>query len=205
MGIAELAHSSMVIKSATAKVTPLRALRTINRTATTKKAQAVLTAESVIIVCLLFGSPLVLMARIVPVADVMPGIIETRMPAKLPVMTDKIDDLLAFLSNLGCSILCLGILGFVTSEVKRVGVPNNPARAGNKTGEDNPMGEYTEILDIAKPKNPERINRNAANKIPTMEGILPFFPKMSILPFSVIIISNEMAISTHSIISLKVE
>jgi hypothetical protein len=145
------------------------------------------------------------MARIVPVAEVIPGIIETRIPAKLPVTTDKIDAFFAFLSNLGCSILCFGIFGFVASEVKRVGVPNNPTRAGNKTGEGSPMGEFTEMLNVAKPKSPERKKRNAANKIPSIEGNLPRFPKISILPFSVIIISSEIAISTHSIISLKVE
>ena len=200
-----MAHSSTVIKSATASVTPLRALRIMNRTATTKNAQAVFTAESVIIVCLLFDSALVVMAIIVPVAEVIPEIIETSIPAKLPVTTDKIEAFLDALSNLGCSILCFGIFGFVISEVKRVGVPKSPARAGNKTGEGSPMGEFRGTLDIDKPKSPERKKRNAANKIPSIEGNLPRFPKISILPFSVIIISNKIASSTHNIISLNAE
>jgi hypothetical protein len=177
----------------------------MNRTATTKNAQAVFTAESVMIVCLLFDSALVVMAIIVPVADVIPEIIETRIPAKLPVTIDRMDAFLAFLSNLGCSILCFGIFGFVNSEVKRVGVPNSPAKAGNKTGEGNPTGEFRETLDIDKPKSPERKKRDAANNIPTMDGILPCFPKISILPFSVIIISSKIAISTQNIISLNAE
>jgi len=52
------------------------------------------------------------------VAEVIPGIIETRIPPRLPVMIDMIEDFLAFLSNVGDSIVCLGITGFVLKDVK---------------------------------------------------------------------------------------
>ena len=199
------AHSSTAINSLAARVAPLLALRMIKSTTTTKKAQAVLTAERVIIVCLLSDSPRAFMARIVPVAEVMPGMMDTRTPARLPVTIDKTDDFLVFLSSRGFSIICSGITGFVISEVKRVGVPKSPASAGNKTGDDNPIGESRGKSSITMPKIPERKNTNVANNIPTIEGVMPFVPKSSILPFSVAIISIEIAINTHSMISRRVE
>ena len=72
-----------------ARVAPLLDLRIINITTTTKKAHAVLTADNVTIVCLLLDSPLTFIARTVPVAEVIPGMIETKIPPKLPVITDR--------------------------------------------------------------------------------------------------------------------
>ncbi len=132
---------------------PLLALRIINRTTTTKNAQAVFTAESVTMVCLLSDSPLAFIASIVPVADVIPGIIETKIPPKLPVITDNTDAFLPFKSKVKLSVICFGIFGFVKRDVNSVGVPNNPARAGNKTGEGRPTGESTEKFKIIDPKN----------------------------------------------------
>jgi len=165
-----LVHSLTEISSFAASVAPLRDLRIINKTTTTKKAQAVLTAESVTIVCLLSDSPLAFIARIVPVALVIPGIIETRTPPKLPVIIDKMEDFLVLLSKRGSSIICFGITGFVIRDSKRVGVPNKPARAGNKTGEDKPIGESTGTPKIIIPKIPDKKKTNKANIIPEIDG-----------------------------------
>ncbi len=45
-----------------------------------------------------------------------------------------------------------------------MGVPNRPASAGNRTGEDRPMGESNEKSSIMMPNIPERANTNVANK-----------------------------------------
>ena len=87
-------HSLIVISSMMARVAPLLDRWMIKSTMTTKKAQAVLTAESVMMVCLLSDSPLNVMERIVPVAEVIPGIMETRIPAPEP---EKIERNVCFL------------------------------------------------------------------------------------------------------------
>lgn len=143
-GISRAFHSSTAISCFTASVAPLLDRRIMKSTTTTKKAQAVFTAESVMMVCRLSDSPRAVIARMVPVADVMPGIIETRMPPKLPVITDRIEDFFVLVSRTGIVRSCLGIVGLVKSEVRSVGVPKRPARAGNNTGEESPMGESTE-------------------------------------------------------------
>ena len=114
-----------------------------NITTTTKKAQAVLTAESVTIVCLLLDSPRAFIARTVPVADVIPGIIDTRIPPKLPVITDKEQDFFVDSSRTGSLIVCVGIAGFVIRDVIKVGVPKRPESAGNNTGDESPIGDST--------------------------------------------------------------
>lgn len=77
-----------------ARVAPLLDLRMMNNTMTTKNAHAVFTAESVIIVCLLSDSPRKVMERIVPVAEVIPGMMDTRMPAPDP---DRMERKVCFL------------------------------------------------------------------------------------------------------------
>ena len=113
-GINKLFHLLTVISSLTAIAAPLLGLSIINNTAVTKNAQAVLTAERVTIVCLLSASPLAVIARTVPVADVIPGTIETKIPARLPVIVDNI--VFPFSLIIGFSIICLGIFGLVRYE-----------------------------------------------------------------------------------------
>ena len=193
------------MSSLAASVAPLLDLKMIKRTTTTKKAQAVFTAERVTIVCFLSDSPRTFIARTVPVADVIPGMIDTRTPAKLPVITDKIVYFLVFLSSLGSSMICSGITGFVINEVKSVGVPKRPAKAGNNTGDENPTGESNGISKITRPTTPDRMKTKMAKSIPKIEGARPFNPKSAILPFSVAIISIGIATKTHSMISRSVE
>ena len=82
-------HSFTVMSSMIASVAPLLDRCMIKRTMTTKKAQAVLTADSVIMVCLLSDSPRKVMERMVPVAEVIPGMMETRIPAPDPEKMDR--------------------------------------------------------------------------------------------------------------------
>ena len=199
-----MVHSDIEISSFAASVAPLLDLSIINKTTTTKKAQAVFTAESVTIVCFLFDSPRAFIARIVPVAEVIPGIIETRIPPRLPVITDNDDDFLVFLSNTGSSIVCFGITGLVIREVSNVGVPNRPASAGNKTGEESPIGELTGTLKIIIPKKPDKINTKIAKDMPTKDGAMPPFFNRSIRAFSVPIIRIEIASKTKNMIFLRV-
>jgi len=159
-------HSSNAISSPTAIVAPLLALSIMNSAAITKKPHAVFTADSVIIVCFLSDSPLAVIANIVPVEELIPGIKETSMPARLPVITEIIDAFFSFLSNLIFSITCNGIFGFVIIDVSSVGSPKSPASAGKRTGEDIPIGESTGQSNITSPKMPEITNIKAANKIP---------------------------------------
>lgn len=187
-----------------ARVAPLRARRIINKTTTTKKAQAVLTAERVIIVCLLSASPRVFIARMVPVAEVIPGMIETRTPAKDPVIIDKIPDFFVVASSEGFTIFCFGIFGFVISDVSRVGKPNKPDNAGNNTGESSPIGDETGRSSATNPNMPERMKRNSAKIMPRIAGKIPVVPKSVILPFSVAIIRMVIARRTKNIISCRV-
>lgn len=83
-------HSLIVMRSITASVAPLLDRNIMKRTATTKNAHAVLTAERVTMVCLEFDSPLAFIARIVPVAEVIPGMIDTNSPANDPVIIERV-------------------------------------------------------------------------------------------------------------------
>ena len=89
-------------------------------------------------------------------------------------------------------------------EVKRVGVPKSPASAGNKTGDDNPIGESTYISKTIMPKIPDNIKTNKAKNIPKIEGKTPLLSNNSILLFSVPIIRIDIAIKTNNMISCKV-
>jgi hypothetical protein len=140
----------------------------------------------------------------VPVAEVIPGMIDTRIPPKLPVVTERKQDFLVFVSREGSIIFCFGITGFVIREVIKVGVPKRPESAGNRTGDERPIGESTGTSKIKSPKKPERMKTNKAKSIPAIEEETPFFLKMSIFAFSVPIIRIEIAIKTNSIISLNV-
>lgn len=60
-----------------ASAAPLRGRRIINNTTITENADAVLTDESVTIVCSFPDPSRAFIARIVPVADVIPGMIDT--------------------------------------------------------------------------------------------------------------------------------
>ena len=199
-------HSSNAISSPIAIVAPLLARSITNSATITKKPHAVFTDDNVMMVCFLSDSPLAVIASIVPVEELMPGINETSMPAKLPVITDIIDAFFALLSNLTFSIICEGIFGFVIMDVSSVGSPKSPARAGKRTGDDRPIGESTGQSNITKPKIPEMMNIINANNIPKTYGSFPcFILKSSILPFSVAISKIDIAISTQNIISLNVE
>ena len=197
-------HSETDISSLAANVAPLLDRMIIKRTTTTKKAQAVLTAERVTIVCLLSDSPRAFIARIVPVAEVIPGIIDTSIPPQLPVIIDKDDDFLVFLSKTGSSISCSGIKGLVNNEVSNVGIPKRPANAGNRTGDDIPIGESTGTSKIIMPKNPDRRKTKTANNMPKTEETAPPAPKILILAFSVPIIRIEIASKTQNMISRRV-
>lgn len=159
-------------------------------------AHAVFTADKVTIVCLELDSPLAFIAKIVPVADVIPGIIETSSPANEPVIIDRIPPFFVLLSNFGSSIICFGMLGCVAREVSRVGRPNNPDSAGKRTGEFNPMGDSTAISKMMRPKIPERRKTNNANPIPFMVGSIFFVEFSGILAFSVPIIKIVIQIKT---------
>ena len=153
-----------------ASVAPLLARRMIKRTTTTKNAQAVFTAESVIIVCRLSASPRVFIARMVPVAEVIPGMIDTRTPAADPVMIESIPDFFVVLSSFGSTMFCFGMFGFVRREVNKVGNPKRPESAGKSTGESKPIGDETGISNAMSPNIPERTKRNVAKSIPNIEG-----------------------------------
>ena len=109
------------------------------------------------------------------------------------------------MSSLSFSIFCSGITGFVISELRSVGVPKSPARAGNRTGASNPIGESNIKSRMTSPNMPDRKNTNVANSMPAIAGVLPLVPNSSILAFSVANISIDIAISTHTIISCSVE
>ena len=153
-----------------ASVAPLLARRMIKRTTTTKNAQAVFTAESVIIVCRLSASPRVFIARMVPVAEVIPGMIDTRTPAADPVMIESIPDFFVVLSSFGSTMFCFGMFGFVRREVNKVGNPKRPESAGKSTGESKPIGDETGISNAMSPNIPERRNRNVAKIMPKIDG-----------------------------------
>ena len=193
------------MSSFTASAAPLRGLRIINNTMMTENALAVLTEESVTIVCSFPDPSLAFMARIVPVADVIPGMIDTSIPARLPVIIDNIEDLFSSAVSVSFSIFCSGITGFVISELRSVGIPNSPASAGNNTGASSPIGESREKSRITRPKTPERKNTNVANNIPETAGRIPLAPKSSIFAFSVASIRIDIAISIQTMISCRVE
>ena len=65
----------------------------INKTIITEKALAVFTEDKVTIVCSFPDPSRAFIARIVPVADVIPGMMETSTPAKVPVIIDSMEDL----------------------------------------------------------------------------------------------------------------
>ena len=92
VGIIKAVHSSTEISSLTASAAPLRGRSIINNTIMTEKELAVLTEESVTIVCSLPDPSRAFIARIVPVAEVIPGMIETRIPARLPVSIERTED-----------------------------------------------------------------------------------------------------------------
>lgn len=203
-GINKLFHLLTMISSLTAIAAPLLGLRIINKTAVTKNAQAVLTADNVINVCFLSVSPLAVMAITVPVAEVIPGMIETSIPARLPVIIEI--NVLAFSLITGFSTICSGILGLVIYECIRVGIPNNPANVGNRIGAGKPIGEHTLILFKIMPNTPDNMKTKAAMSNPKILFILVFLTlNRSIFAFSVVIIIIEIAIKTHGIILLRIE
>jgi len=132
------------------------------------------------------------MARMVPVAEVMPGIMETSSPANDPVMIERVLSFFAFLSKVGSLMICFGIDGFVARDVSNVGRPNNPDNAGKRTGEFNPIGDSTVISRIIIPKIPERMKTNRANPIPVNVGSNFFVEFSGIRAFSVPIIKIVM-------------
>lgn len=205
VGIIRAVHSSTEMSSFIASAAPLRGRRIINNTTITENADAVLTDESVTIVCSFPDPSRAFIARIVPVADVIPGMIDTSIPARLPVIIDKIEDFFSSAVSVSFSIFCSGITGFVINELRSVGIPNNPARAGNKTGASSPIGESREKSRITRPKMPERKNTNVANSIPETAGRIPLAPKSSILAFSVASMRIDIAMSIQTMISCRVE
>ena len=175
----------MAMRSITANVAPLRERNMMKRTATTKKAHAVFTAESVTIVCREFDSPRAFIASIVPVAEVIPGIIDTSSPASDPVNIESELSFLSFLLKVGCLISCFGIVGCVANEVRRVGKPNKPDKAGKRTGESSPMGDSTVISRMIRPKTPDKIKMNKANPMPANVGRYFFVDFSGMRAFSV--------------------
>jgi len=164
----------------------------------------VFTAERVTIVCLLSDSPRTFIASIVPTAEVMPGIIETRMPAAEPVVIERIEDFFSFCDRSDSVRFCSGIFGFVANDVRSVGSPKRPERAGKRTGESNPMGDCTGRSNARMPKIPERKKRNVAKIIPTIEGKSPLSVISFIFPFSVAIMRMVIAMRTKSMMSWSV-
>ena len=143
-------------------------------------------------VCLEFDSPLAFIAKIVPVAEVIPGIMETNNPAKDPVIMERMLSFFVFLSSFGSIMSCFGIVGFVANEVISVGSPNKPDSAGKRTGEFNPMGDSTVISSMIIPNIPERTNTNNAKPIPFIVGTYFFVDFSGIRAFSVPIIRMVM-------------
>jgi len=154
----------------------------------------VLTADNVIMVCSSLDLPLVFIAMIVPVDDVTPGIIDTIKPAIVPVKTDMTDDVLYGFLMLTGFIVCSGITGLVSSDTMMVGAPNKPVRIGSSVFDGRLKGEYAGSESAIRPYTPDRMNKPAADSIPSIEGRIPDTPGKYILPFSVVIISMDTAI-----------
>lgn len=185
VGMMVALHSFMAMRSITANVAPLRERNMMKRTATTKKAHAVFTAERVTMVCREFDSPRAFMASIVPVAEVIPGIIDTSNPASDPVIIDSELSFLSFLLNVGSLMSCFGMVGCVAKDVRRVGKPNKPDNAGKRTGESSPIGDSTLISRMIRPKTPDKMKINKANPIPANVGRYFFVDFSGIRAFSV--------------------
>lgn len=147
-------------------------------------------------VCRLSDSPRTFIARMVPTADVIPGMMDTRIPAAEPVVIDRIDAFFSLWELFDSSRVCLGILGFVAKDVRSVGSPNKPESAGKRTGESSPIGEPTGRSKAINPNIPERKKRNVANIIPRMAGVIPLSVMSLIFPFSVAAIRMVIAMRT---------
>ena len=152
-----LLHLSGLIRLLTITATPLLAFCIMKRFAIVAIAADVFTEDNVIIVCFSSVLPLKTRAIIVPIAVVIPGTIDTKMPDNVPVIVEIIEDFFSDSVSSGSMMVWDFISVLDMNEDISVENPKRPARAGKRGVDGKSIKGFSGSFSTTIPYTPDKI------------------------------------------------